>query len=273
MLSVTSLSGGKTSAYMAVHYPTDYYVFACVLTSQQNVSPKDKGLYRECVNRIPHFVASRELDSTLKAVLDLEQLLGKEIKWVSSELTYDDLIKEKQALPNRTVRFCTQELKIKPIFNYCYFHLWNNEPVLMNVGFRSDENDRVVRMNNCKNLTMKYPYKCMWPERQYRKQRKTTVEWRVLDFPLWRNGIPKETVVNYWKNKNIVFPSVSNCDFCFFHKSSEHLEQLKDNVDRALWWVNMEERTGNTFTKNKAFSEILKGNVKVNESFTCGCTD
>lgn len=30
--TITSISGGKPSAYMALHYPTDLYVFACVLT-------------------------------------------------------------------------------------------------------------------------------------------------------------------------------------------------------------------------------------------------
>ena len=32
MKTVNSLSGGKTSSYMAVHYPADYNVFALVTT-------------------------------------------------------------------------------------------------------------------------------------------------------------------------------------------------------------------------------------------------
>lgn len=77
MKTVTSVSGGKTSAMMAVEYPTDHYIFAVVLTDQIEVAPKDKGLLRECQDRIPHFKASRELDQALINVLRLEQLIGK----------------------------------------------------------------------------------------------------------------------------------------------------------------------------------------------------
>ena len=47
LLSVSSVSGGKTSAYMALHYPTDKYVFAVVKTLDKNAIPKDKGLLNQ----------------------------------------------------------------------------------------------------------------------------------------------------------------------------------------------------------------------------------
>ena len=50
-------------------------------------------------------------------MLDLEQFIGQEIDWISGE-TFDDIIKrgDKIYLPNKVQRFCTIEMKIKPIF-------------------------------------------------------------------------------------------------------------------------------------------------------------
>jgi len=126
MKTITSVSGGKTSCMMSLKFPTDYYVFAVVLTKHTPSKPKDKGLLRECEKKIPHFIASLEADLTLKNILDLEQELGKEIKWVSSEFYLDDFINQhtdypgfrsqKYLLPSFKNRFCTQYQKVIPIF-------------------------------------------------------------------------------------------------------------------------------------------------------------
>jgi len=41
MKIINSLSGGKTSSYMAIHYPADVNIFACVCIDDQNCMPKD----------------------------------------------------------------------------------------------------------------------------------------------------------------------------------------------------------------------------------------
>ena len=47
MLTVNSISGGATSAYMAVHYPADHNIFCLVCADQPDIAPKDPGLRRE----------------------------------------------------------------------------------------------------------------------------------------------------------------------------------------------------------------------------------
>ena len=42
MITCTSISGGQSSAYIAVNYPTDYNVFALVTVTDKNCTPKDK---------------------------------------------------------------------------------------------------------------------------------------------------------------------------------------------------------------------------------------
>jgi hypothetical protein len=125
---VVSVSSGKTSTYMALNKsPEDkrpyFYQFAVVLTSDPNAKTKDKGLLRECQKRIPWFEASHEVDKSLKVILQLEQELGQEVRWVASHLTFEDLIVEKKALPDRTKRFCTKQLKSEVLFWATYLNL------------------------------------------------------------------------------------------------------------------------------------------------------
>ena len=44
MITINSVSGGKTSAYIAANYPADYNVFALVRTSDKNCLFPDKKL-------------------------------------------------------------------------------------------------------------------------------------------------------------------------------------------------------------------------------------
>lgn len=89
MKTVNSISGGKTSAYIAVHYPADYEVFSLVCIDDKNCKPKDT-LINTYVNlklekfapEYGEFIATAEDDKTLYAMMDLEQILGREIVWV-----------------------------------------------------------------------------------------------------------------------------------------------------------------------------------------------
>lgn len=273
MLSVTSLSGGKTSSYMAIHYPTDKYVFAVVKTTDPNAVPKDKGLLKEIQDRIPGFVASRELDETLLAVLRLEQEIGQKIDWVSSELTYDDLIRQKQLLPNRRIRACTQELKIRPIFEYCYNLPSLGGMVSMNIGFRWDEKNRASKLlEECdKAYSFRYPFSCSTTTK---KQQWKTIEYRIPNFPLIDNHVSRTDVLKYWLSKGWSFPSVSNCDFCFFHSVKENREQLEKYPERFKWWESQEEG-GRQWNNEYSYSELRDSSDSIKELplFSCHCTD
>jgi diphthamide synthase (EF-2-diphthine--ammonia ligase) len=78
MQTINSLSGGKTSSYMAVHYPADYNIFALVTIEDVNCQPKDKSLVQKISDKIgKEFIATAEDDKTLKVIFDLEQKIGK----------------------------------------------------------------------------------------------------------------------------------------------------------------------------------------------------
>ena len=119
MIKVHSLSGGKTSSFMAVHYPAEYNVFALVTIEDYDSRPIDKHLIKKVSDKIgKEFIATAEDDTTLYAMFDLEQLIGKEITWLTG-LSFDKVVDTKGGwLPSKLRRFCTTEMKIRPIFEW-----------------------------------------------------------------------------------------------------------------------------------------------------------
>ena len=93
MKTVNSLSGGKTSSYIAVNYPADYNVFALVRTNDKNCLYPDKKLRQVVSDKIgTEFIGTLEDDVIIHTMLDLEQFIGKEIDWVTGK-PFDEIIR------------------------------------------------------------------------------------------------------------------------------------------------------------------------------------
>lgn len=286
MKTISSISGGKTSAMMAVLYPADHYVFSVVLTSQEEAITKDKGLLKACQQKIPHFKASRELDQTLINVLKLEQLIGTEIEWVAAPFTFDQLItgttdypgyrNGKIMLPNAKKRFCTQQLKLLPIFWHCYtkYITKDNPLIYMNIGFRWDEPKRVSGWT-CDHDKIKFATHCSLSGTMQWKYKH--LEWRVTQFPLYQDKITKQDVQKFWDDKKWVFPAISNCNFCFHHREFQQQVQASKYPERAQWWIDMETKAQSSFNSKKKLTSILsQGVLDVFEDIEqpmCHCTD
>ncbi len=96
-LTVTSVSGGQSSAYIAANYPSDFLVFALVCIDDPSCTPKDKKLVQQVSDRIGReFIATAEDDVIIHTMLDLEQYLGQRIDWVVGD-SFDTVAREKGA--------------------------------------------------------------------------------------------------------------------------------------------------------------------------------
>ncbi len=130
MKTITSVSGGRTSSYMALHYPTDYNIFSLVRIEDERCKPKDKKLIQYVEDKIQKpFIATAESDLTLYVLIQLEQDLGKPIVWVSGDTFEETLYKNpqhKNSLPNRRMRYCTSDMKMHPIFWWCYLNMFDS---------------------------------------------------------------------------------------------------------------------------------------------------
>lgn len=289
-VTVNSCSGGKTSSYMYLNYPTDHSIFAVVLSNSPENRPRDKGLLREVQDRIPWFEGSMELEQTLRAILEIEQLGQREITWVASDWTYEELVlgqtnipgKQSPLLPDKTHRFCTQWLKLYPIFDHCFSFLMSHGQILMNIGFRFDEAKRVHKYDNgCKLNKISYSHQCDITGRFRGKHRwKKDFHWREIDFPLYRDRVTKEDVVESIVRTGVVFPEISNCSYCFFHRSNEHQRQFQLNPEQAAPWIRLEKSVSDyhqkdhSFDKKASLEEILFSGADNNPGVSgCMCTD
>ena len=123
MKTVNSLSGGKTSSYIAVHYPADYELFALCCIECHNAGRDIDKRMRQMVNdklqkycpHYPEFVATSEDPKILKTMFDLEQMIGREIIWLRG-IGWEDMVRLKKAIPNQFKLFCTTMMKMQPIF-------------------------------------------------------------------------------------------------------------------------------------------------------------
>lgn len=282
MITVNSLSGGKTSSYLAIHYPADLEVFALVCIDDHNAGKRidrklmqmanDK-LQRYCSHQKP-FVATSEDPLILKTMFDLEQHLGREITWLRG-IGWEDMLRAKRAIPNIDKRFCTTILKIIPIFEFLYGH--HELPVKMCIGYRYDEIERATQFTD----TIHYPTYC-----QYRPKSNTWIHrwqdiiWRIAEFPLIENKVLHHHVSQYWQGEGITFPQDSNCQNCFWKAPQQLRKNYDTNPDIMKWAAIMEVLYDHTFKENHSLLDIRKMGIQLDFLFGTGsgcqagfCTD
>lgn len=214
--ALVSFSGGRTSAYMlrqildAGLQPDVHVVFAD--TGRER--PETYGFVRECGERwrVP-------------------------IHWVHRPGQFEQLITDRKFLPNPVARFCTTELKIRPMRDFMrargHEH-WTNV-----LGIRADEPNRVARL------------------------RGASGEWDNA-MPLAEAGVTEADVLAFWRAQPFdlqLQPWEGNCDLCFLKARSKRERIMLDRPDLAAWWIEQEERIGGTFRADSPPYRTLLANV------------
>lgn len=282
MQKINSLSGGKTSAYIAANYPADYNVFSLVRTKDKNCIFPDSKIRQLVSDKInAEFIGTLEDDVIIYTMLELEQFIGKKINWVSGK-TFDEIIirKNKKYLPNVTQRFCTAEMKLKPIFDWWLKNI--NNPVEMRIGFRANEQSRAKTMIEKTNSSGLLEFKTIIGKSKTGNRNKwKKIAWQKPEFPLIKDAIFKDQIEEYWKNKPVNFAYMNNCIGCF-HKSPVLLKYMSEKHPKKFdWFCNAEtdgygKRTfkiGTTYEKIKnTFKQIELFDEDFNEcdSGSCG---
>ena len=258
MKTVNSISGGKTSAYIAKHFPADINIFSLVRIEDTDnlwMKGKDEQTRQLMSDRLgKEFIGTAEMDEIIYTILDLEQFIGQEIKMITGD-TFEEVIKRNyNYLPNKMTRYCTVEMKLKPIFNYLKE---NTElPVEMRIGFRPNEIkraegvlaraepngieyfDTIVGKAGTRNKWGKVPY-------------------RVCKFPLIDNNISKDTIYSYWQDKPVRFAYRNNCVGCVNRQPLMISHMASKDLDKVKWFEKQEIKTGNRFLSDVSFTKIL----------------
>lgn len=277
MITVNSVSGGKSSAYITANYQSDIEIFSLVCADDHKLANEDKKLMQMANDRLEktsarwgEFIGTTEDPIIIKTIFDLEQFTGKEIIWVRGE-SFDDLIDRKQMIPNKLTRMCTHEMKMKPIFEHLFLnygfdarpmktpkfskerpYLCNN-PIQMKVGYRYDEKHR------CDTFTTDFEIATQCANFGKRKMRNCIFkDWRVGVFVLVEDMITVFHVQKYWKDKPVHFAEESNCNNCFW-KPWERLQQLYMKREALRnWTIEKEKKIGHTFHHQMSVEEIIK---------------
>jgi hypothetical protein len=258
MKTVNSISGGKTSAYIAKHFPADINIFSLVRIEDTDnlwMKGKDEQTRQLISDRLgKEFIGTAEMDEIIYTILDLEQFIGQEIKMITGN-TFEEVIKRNyNYLPNKMTRYCTVEMKLKPIFNYLKE---NTElPVEMRIGFRPNEIkraegvlaraepngieyfDTIVGKAGTRNKWGKVPY-------------------RMCKFPLIDNNISKDTIYSYWQDKPVRFAYRNNCVGCVNRQPLMISHMASKDLDKVKWFEKQEIKTGNRFLSDVSFTKIL----------------
>ena len=240
MKTVNSISGGKTSAYIAANYPADRNVFALVRTLDKNCLFPDQKIRQIVSDKIgQEFIGTLEEDAIIYTMLDLEQFIGKKIDWVTG-VTFDEVVGGKYGgyLPNKLHRYCTSLMKMKPLFDW-----WRNnfdDPVEMRVGFRANEMRRAKSMIEKVNSNGLLTFKAVVGQSKNGRNKWKDLEWQKPSFPLIYDSVFKDTIEEFWKDKPVRFAYMNNCVGCF-HRNEILLKLMSEkHPNKFDWFVNAE---------------------------------
>lgn len=246
MKTVNSISGGQTSAYIAVNYPADYNIFSLVTTNDIKCQYPDAKVRQIVSDKIgKEFIGTLEDDLIIRTILELEQFIGTEIDWCAGK-TFDEVIERKPRpngdkviyLPNPTMRFCTTEMKLQPIFNW-----WKktiNEPAEFRIGFRANEQSRARNMIEKLNSNGLSEFKTIIGQSKNGRNKWKNIEWQKPAFPLIKDAIFKDKIVEFWKDKNVTFAKHNNCIGCF-HREIHFLKYMSNkHPNKFQWFIDKE---------------------------------
>ena len=216
-----SFSGGRTSAYML-----------------WRVLQSNEGLPDDAIVCFAN--TGKEEEATLEFVRDCAEYWQVPITWLEFRDTedrfevvtfetasrngepFEALIRKRNYLPNPVTRFCTIDLKIRPIGRY-----------LLSIGMA----DTKTEAENMSMIGMRAD--------EQRRAAKIADKSRI---PLVTAGITKEDVGAFWRAQpfDLGLPNNNgvtmhgNCDLCFLKGGAQILSLIAEKPARAVWWAKME---------------------------------
>ena len=264
MKKVNSLSGGKTSSYIAANYPADYNVFSLVRTDDKNCLFPDAKIRQEVSDRLgTEFIGTLEDDTIIYTMLDLEQYIGSKIDWVTGKTFDNAIIKTKKGtryLPNKVARYCTTELKTMPILYWMYDVV--KEPVIMRFGYRANETRRAVKMMEKTDDEGFTKVKATFTTLKDGRNSWGVYKYCKPEFPLITDNIYKDGIEKFWEGKDVRFAYMNNCVGCWW-RSPLLLKKMSDKHPEKMQWFADQETTNSKWRSDVRYSEIIKWQTQI----------
>lgn len=200
---ICGISGGKDSSALAVYL-------------------------RDKVPNMEYFFCDTgaELPETYEYLTRLETILGKSIARLNAERGFDHWFEVfRGALPSPQMRWCTKNMKIKPIEEWI-----GDDPAFSYVAIRSDESNRKGYISTKSNIQSRFPF----------------IE----------DDIDHDGVMHILEDAGIGLPDYyewrtrSGCYFCFYQRKAE--------------WIGLSERHPDLFERAVAIEQKVLQDAGVN---------
>lgn len=234
--SLVSFSGGRTSGYMLHRIveafggslPDDVIaVFAN--TGKERVETLE--FVRQCGDRwgVPIVWIERRGKGFERVTFETASRNGE---------PFAELIARKKYTPNALARFCTQELKVRPMHAFAR-EVFAGQTYHEAIGLRADEPWRLAKMVG-----------------------RNKEQGRQCVAPLAKAGVRKADVLDFWKaspfDLDLPPAGAGNCDLCFL-KSRRTLERLiAEDPSRAEWWIEQERVGRGRFVTEYSYSDLQR---------------
>ena len=257
--TVNSLSGGKTSSYIAANYPADYNVFSLVRTDDKKCLFPDAKIRQMVSDRLgTEFIGTLEEDMIIYTMLDLEQFIGSKINWVTGKTFDNAIIKTKKGtryLPNKMARYCTTELKTLPILHWMYDVI--KEPVIMRFGYRANETRRAIKMLEKTDEDGFTKVKTTFTKLKDGRNSWGVYKYCKPEFPLINDNIYKDTIEEFWKDKKVRFAYMNNCVGCWW-RSPLLLKKMHNKHPEKMQWFADQETNKSKWRSDIMYKDIIK---------------
>jgi hypothetical protein len=156
---------------------------------------------------------------------------------------FDLLLESKRIVPDRSRRFCSEQLKVLTIQRHLQSLGWKRWTNV--VGLRADESVRIEE---------KLAYDAAHPG-----------PFNSI-FPLADAGIQEFEVLKLWRGGSFGFDlgldadgDGGNCDGCFLHSADRIARMFRKYPERMDWWPRTEARYGTkTMRPERSYAEIRK---------------
>jgi len=225
-LYVMMFSGGRTSAILARHLKLNPKKYENVIYVFLNTGKENE----ETLNFVNKCDKEWDLNVLwLEAKVIDEKGKGTTYKIVDFENAsrvgepFESMLK-KYPLPNNMASNCTRELKQRPIDSYLKFMFYNTVLKLWDyeitrvIGIRADEAHRKSIHAESENIIYPLCDEMPFNERMVREF------WSKQSFDLGLKDYE------------------GNCDLCFKKSLKKRLTIIKDNPEKAKWWLEMEQK-------------------------------
>ncbi len=220
-----SFSGGRTSAYMLWlvlqangGFPSEAI---CCFANTGKEEPETLDFVHQCATRwsvpIRWLEYRRAYPHWAEVTYETASRHGE---------PFEQVIDERQMLPNPFVRFCTSELKVRAMHRLLKSLGWDEWDQF--IGIRADEHPRVAKIRA--------------------RGRSTEIACETMCLPLADAGVTVADVMAFWEAQpfNLELAAYNgrtyagNCDLCYLKPLRMVASLIADKPERAVWWAKME---------------------------------